>query len=188
MKRLLNPYAYVGVVIVVMTLLGAWQGFKNVQQRVGAERAIASHVAELERQKTEARVELAVQVAKTLAMERALQTLKNEREVEDARNTKIVAQVGAALRDAAGPAGRLRDPHATVPRCRSSGGSPAPAASAPAGNRAGDAAQAGGLFSGPATALLQRTTAESDTINNAYASCRTDAINLREQLNDQDRR
>jgi hypothetical protein len=127
--------------------------------------------------KAEAAGTLATETAKTQAAERGLADFKNQREIQDAKNRTTVAGLERRLRDAAGPAGRLRDPNAAG--CGpSGGGAQGEVAASPSGG-ATDVAQAGGLFSAGATELLQRLTREADEVNLAYASCRADALNTR---------
>jgi hypothetical protein len=113
-----------------------------------------------------------------LRLERELGDLKARQEAEDEKRKMDRLAARDALAAAAGPAGRLRDPNATAPRCPADG----PAAPAPAGGAA-DAAEAGGLLSAPLTRLLRELQLEADTINDAYASCRADALRLRERVN-----
>ena len=82
----------------------------------------------------------------------------------------------------AATAGRLRDPNAAAAGCRSGGAGASTTDPGLADPDAADAAEAGGLFSAGATELLQRLTREADAINAAFASCRADALSVREVL------
>ena len=153
---------------------GAWAGR---QQDIGEARATSTYNKAIDQQKAEARIALDLEMGKTTAVEKALQTFKNQQELTDATNSKTVAGLSARLRHAAGPVGRLRDPNSQG--CGGGGGGPQGTDAAGAGARADDAAEAGGLFSAGATELFQRLTSEADEINLAYASCRADGQALR---------
>ena len=165
-------------------LLGAlWIGYAPWavhQQSIGEARATITYNAAIDKQKKQAGELLATETRKTTAATQALTEFKTAQEIQDAKNQTTVTGLQSRLRAAAGAAGRLRDPNAAG--CGGSGGSAQGADPASASHRAADDAQAGGLFSAGATELLQRLTLESDAINNAYASCRPDALNLREAL------
>lgn len=152
---------------------------RQVDQR-GYNRAMAEATAATNALKTEAAATLVSETAKTRTAEQALQDMKNTQELHDADHQKTVADLSDRLRRLAGPAGRLRDPHAAG--CGGSSGS-APGAAAPAtGDRADDAAQTGGLLSESLSGLLSRLQREADTINIAYASCRADTYAVRESV------
>lgn len=164
----------IAAILALLTLL--WFGEQAIEGR-GYDRARAEDNAELAKQKAQAAATLATETSKTRATEQALQTKTNQQETQDAVHQKTVAALSDRLHHAAGPAGRLRDPNAAG--CGAGGGStPGAAASAP-GDRADDSAEAGGLFSAGATELFQRLTREADDINDAYASCRADALSVR---------
>lgn len=143
----------------------------------GYDRAKAEDTAALAQQKTQAADQLALETDKTRATERALQALKNTQELQDATHQKTIADLSSRLHTLADNAGRLRDPHAAG--CGPSGSSTPSAATPAPGDSAANPANAGGLLSADLSGLLQRLTAEADTINIAYASCRADAIAVR---------
>lgn len=174
-----NPMSLFAKLAVAATLvLALLLGLRQVDQR-GYNRAMAEATATTNALKVVAAATLASETAKTRSAEQALQDLKNTQELHDATHQKTVADLSSRLRSLAGSAGRLRDQHATG--C-GAGSSNAPAAAATAtGDRADDAAQAGGLLSVPLTELLGRIVREADTINIAYASCRADAYAVRGQ-------
>jgi hypothetical protein len=130
-----------------------------------------------DKQKAKAILDLAGETAKTQAAERGLAEFKNQQEIQDAKNRTTVVGLERRLRDAAGAAGRLRDPNQAG--CGSgSGGAPDPAAASPV-DRAADPAAAGGLLSRELTEFLLGKAASADEVNAAYASCRADAFRLR---------
>jgi hypothetical protein len=163
--------------LIATLVLGAWR-LDVARQQIGFKKAEVIYKAKIEEQKTEARSLLSAETARVAKATKAMTDFKNFQETADAKNTAVVADLERRLRVNAGPAGRLRDPNATG--CGGGGGSPK--ASNPAGpsNSAADSADAGGLFSVGATALLQRLTHEADEVNLAYISCRADALSVRE--------
>jgi hypothetical protein len=109
---------------------------------------------------------------KAIELERKWQALTDQQNLKDTQNEKIATANSARVR-AAESHGRLRDPNATP--C-SSGESKA--ASSPSDSSA-DGAQTTGLLSVPITDLLERALREADAINDAYSSCRAQAIGIR---------
>jgi hypothetical protein len=177
----LNPYTWLlyGSLMAAL-LLGAWRVHHNIDQG-GYQRADAEWQAKVKSQKADATKLLDEERAKVAATSMSLRDFKNNQEIKDAHNKKAVTDYERRLRAAAGPAGRLRDPHASYATgCGGGGGNAQSADTAGAGHRADDVAEAAGLFSVGATALLQRLTREGDDINLAYASCRADALSIRE--------
>jgi hypothetical protein len=161
---------------VAAVLVGLYALWAHVDQR-GYARAQAVYEAEIDRLQTEAANQLAKETERVLLIEQALQQAKNNQDMTDAKHTQTTSALSARLRAAAGPAGRLRDPHATP--CGGGGdrASSDPATATSAG--AADKPEAGGLLSKQLADLLQRLTHEADTINAAYASCRADAYTVR---------
>jgi hypothetical protein len=160
----------------IVLLWGAWQ---YIDAR-GYNRARAEYTAAITAQKAEASALLARETAKVRTAEQTLQTITDTQNIKDFENAKTLTTLSDRLRAAAGPAGRLRDPHAV--RC---GGSSAATPSAPAaapGDSAANPAQADGLLSADLSRLLRDLTASADQINAAYASCRADAFAVRQAV------
>lgn len=168
--------AAVRLVIVAVVIVA----YSYYQQRVGESRATATYNTAIDRQKIEAGTVLAGETAKVRTAELALRKFKDEQEIKDAENKLVVSGLAQRLRAAAGPTGRLRDPHAA--RCGHGGGSAPGADPASAGGRAADPAEAGGLLSADLTGLLLSQAKAADDINVAYASCRADSFAMREVL------
>lgn len=173
----LNPGRWLMLIVAAGVMTLGYFAWADHQQGIGDARATERWVKVIEEQKTKAIKVLANEVAKVAAVERALEDAKNEQELQDAANQKTVAGLSARLRDLAGPAGRLRDPNADG--CGGGGAGAQRQAARSANDRADDAAEAGGLLSAELGELLQRLTREADDINNAYASCRDDALGVR---------
>ncbi len=150
---------------------------RHVEQR-GYDRAAAEYTTAINQLQADAAARLANQITKTRATEQALNTAKNTQELKDATHQKTIVDLSDSLGRAAGPADRLRDPHAA--QCWGSGsgtaGDPAPAPVA----GAADPAQAGGLLSAQLTEILRGLARDADDINAAYASCRADAYTVRQ--------
>jgi hypothetical protein len=163
---------------VAALLAGAYALERHIEQR-GYDRAAAEYTAAIQKLQAEAATTLAAETAKTRSAEQELATAKNNQELKDATHQKTIAGLSDRLRSAAGPAGRLRDPNAT--QCGGSGGSPPgdPATATAAGPT--DGGEAGGLLSEQLTQFLFEQAASADELNNAYISCRADAMNVRSQ-------
>ena len=149
---------------------------------MGESRATAAYNTAIDRQKLDASATLARETGKTRAAEQTLQAFKNQQEIRDAENKRVVGALADQLRAAAGAAGRLRDPNARLAGCGGGGGGTAAADPARAGGGAPDAAEAAGLLSKQLTEFLLNQAAEADQVNLAYISCRADSFNLREVL------
>jgi len=122
---------------------------------------------------------LTVATGNVLKLERQLGAAKDQQEKTDAANRKKSEAQGRVIADLrARNDGRLRDPNATS--CTGTG--PAVATGSSSGAGAADATQSGGLLSEPISRLFERLTREADEINDAYASCRADALTLRATL------
>ncbi len=165
-------------VLLVAALIAGYFAWASHQQRIGEAMAIAAYNVKIEAQKKEAAAVLAKETARVATAERTLQNFKNRQEVKDVRNKKTVDTLASLLRDLAGPAGRLRDPHADSGRGGGGSGSNGPD-SAGTGNRPDNGSAPGGVLSAELTEFLQRLTIEADEINNAYISCRADAEAVR---------
>jgi hypothetical protein len=165
-----------GVILAVLVIL--FTGEQYIEGR-GYDRAKAEATAALEAQKREAGEVLATETAKTRAAEESLRTFKLIQDNKDAQAQNTIAALSGRVRQLAGPAGRLRDPNAQG--CGGSGSGTQSAAATPAPDRPGDGAEAGGLLSEPLTKFLFEQAASADELNNAYISCRVDAVNIRSQ-------
>ena len=157
----------------VVLLFGAWQ---YVDGR-GYNRAAAEYTTAINDQKTKAAALLASETAKVHAAELALQSITQTQNLKDANHVQTLADLSDRLRRAAGPAGRLRDPHAAG--CGAGGSSSGIDAATAASGGAVNATQTGGLLSAAASEFLLTIAREADTINAAYQSCRTDAYTVR---------
>lgn len=171
--------AWLWRVLAVAALLGGlYMLERHIEQR-GYDRAEADYTAAIERLHADAAAQLAEEFNKTRAAEQALNDAKNNQELKDATHTQTIARLSDRLRRAAGPAGGLRDPNAA--ECGRGGRGPegSPATATAAGPT--DRAEAGGLLSEPLTQFLFEQAASADELNNAYISCRADAMNIRSQ-------
>lgn len=149
----------------------------GIDQR-GYQRAQAEATRALEKQKQQASELLATETAKTRAAEEALRTFKLNQDKKDAQAQSTVADLSFRLRQlSADNAGRLRDPNAQG--CGGSGSGPEAEAATAAGSGGEHPAHAGGLLSAELSGLLRQLAAEADAINLAYASCRSDALQVR---------
>lgn len=122
---------------------------------------------------------LANETAKVLKLTRELIAARaaQEKADADAKNTVDGLREDLRRRSRAGGGVGLRDPNATA--C--GGGTPSAAGPAAPGGGA-HAAEASGVLSAELEGLLLRLAGEADDINIAYASCRADAVTLREKL------
>jgi membrane protein involved in colicin uptake len=164
-------------IIAVAALLAALFFVERYIEGRGYDRAFVEARAQVEASKRAAAERLALETQKTRAAEQALQAATATQNTKDAAHAKTINDLSARLRTLSGPAGRLRDPHATG--CGTGGGGTESAATATANTGAADGAQAGRLLSGPLTELFLRVAREADDINAAYTSCRADAYTVR---------
>lgn len=163
--------ALVSVIALLAAVLVAYQtGYITGD----ADRATRDQAA-MNKQKAQASAELAAETAKVLARERELADLRAQQEKTDADNQAKVADLDRRLRVLAGPAGRLRDPHAAA-GCGAGGGGAQGTPPAGPADRPGDGAPAGWLLSAELSGLLQDRLSKADKINLAYASCRADLM------------
>ena len=170
------------VIVALLAALSRGYGvWATHQQGIGEVRTTARYTAAIDQQKREAGQLLRAQTDRANAATTRLIELKTERDKQDAENQNAIAVLAARLRDAAGPAARLRDPNA-VARCGGGGGGASGADPARAGGGAADGAEDSGLLSKELTGFLLSQAQTADDINVAYTSCRLDALNLREVL------
>lgn len=167
----------IALLFALAALLGllAWTA-KAIDQR-GYDRARAEADAQIQRQKAEAAATLAAETEKVRERSRFMNAMLTNQNLKDSAHEKTVADMSDRLRLAAGPAGRLRDPHAAG--CGGGGGGTPAGSVGSADGGAADRTEAGGLLSVPLTELLQRALREADDINVAYASCRADSFAVR---------
>ena len=138
----------------------------------------ADLIVRVEAQNSRAAAELQAAHARVNALQDSLTKSAKLKDAHDAKAVSQINNLSGQLRSARTD-GRLRDPNA-------SGQSSASACpNLASGSASGDAdrAQAGGLLSEPLTELLIELTESADTINAAYARCRTDARELRQAYN-----
>lgn len=167
--------------IAALALVALFITYGEWRVTVEVGRANDRHAAAIEKLKGEAAKELAAQVTYTMGVERDLREAhdRNRKESEEHDRT-VDALEKRLITVAARSGGRLRDPNAEG--CgRSGGGAAAPAAAA-AADRGEGAAQAGGLLSLQLSDLLRARLREADDVNNAYAACRVEVVNLRSKL------
>lgn len=176
----LSPTRWLMVAAALLAALGAFKVWEVRTERVGYAKAEAYYTAVLARQSAAASAALTVERAKTDAARQELDAFRVQQEVKDEHNARTMAALGDRLRGLLNGAGQLRDPHAGA--CADSIGVPAPVETAAAANGGADnGTQTGGLLSAPLSGLLRELTAEADSINTAYISCRADALAQRTQ-------
>jgi hypothetical protein len=176
----LNPgrYLLIGGLLAALWLgYGAWAVH---QQGIGEARATVTYNAAIDKQKAKAGQLLQAETDRANAARAKLIELKNEREKQDVENKSTIAALAVRLRAAAGPAARLRDPHAAG--CGGGGGGAPAADPARAGGGAADGATDAGLLSKELTEFLLSQAADADQVNLAYISCRADALTMRQVL------
>jgi len=175
-----TPTRWIILVVLAIALLASFVGY-------GELRASQARTAERQhwelaigRQKTEAATLLASETRKVLDLERRLTAALAAQEKTDADNAKTVATLREDLRRKSRAAGGpgLRDPFAAG--CGGGGGGAQVAAAADAHDRAADRAEAGRLLSVELESFLLEQAASADEVNLAYASCRSDSINIRQ--------
>lgn len=182
----MNPLAIlwlwrIGGVLALASAL--WGGVAMWERHIRADeraKVTAVYEAAITKQKVVAAKLLAVKTAEAAAATLALQEFKDKQELQDVSNQKTVSDLSARITVLAGVNRRLRDPNQTG--CGGSGAGAQSQATSNAASGAADPPQTDGLFSAGATELLERLTREADEINVAYASCRADAIQLRQVL------
>jgi hypothetical protein len=166
------PKTVLAAGVLAFGALSVWLGFQASAAKLQAANARET----LQAERTAHSTALAKQIGLVLKTTNELDRLRMQQEKRDGDAQATIAALGEDLRrrsrGAGGPG--LRDPFATA--CR---GEPA-ARPGPAADAGGDdAAEAGGLLSAELEGLLLRLHHEADAINNAYASCRQDALNYR---------
>lgn len=176
----MNPLNFIPswVPLAVCAALLALLGLQTVRL-AGEEADHANTRTVYAEERTLAAQALTVATGNVLKLERQLGAAKDQQEKTDAANRKKSEAQGRVIADLrARNDGRLRDPNATG--CTG----PGPAVATGPGSGAGpaDATQGGGLLSAQLSGLLEKLTREADEVNDAYASCRADALTLRATL------
>jgi len=152
-----------GAIIGGGVLLGlGYLHWRDAQREIGA----APYRAQVQAMR-DAALQASARVAET---EKRLQAAQAEQTKKDGDNEKTIADLGRKLRDA----GRLRDPGTRGSSCPSSETAPG------ATPGTGDDAQGPGVLSAELSDMLRTWAAEADAVNIAYASCRADALNVRQ--------
>lgn len=168
----LNPYRWLLYGGLLLALTAGYYGWRSHERGIGA----APYITAIAAQKTEADRVLAIETAKVEATQKQLELALLTQEKTDALNKQTTDSLGARLRRlAAATDGRLRDPAG----CGAGSAGSTGATNSDAKDRAGDGAQTAGLLSKPISDLFIRLTSEADDVNNAYASCRADALTVR---------
>lgn len=165
----LAMYAYVAIAIGI-----GYSYWAHHERNIGAapyKAQIKALSDAIEKQKESAAALLKSEQNKTASIEARLNQALQQQEHKDAINDAIVSDLTKRL-----AAARLRDPGA-----RSGSGGPASATAASAPSGAADNPSATGLLSAEATGFLRDFAREADEVNAAYASCRADSFNIREQ-------
>lgn len=162
--------------------LGVGAGYvswRDSQRKIGEQVATVRYEVALTAQKADAGAKLATVTATVRVREKALQDLKNTQELKDGEAQKLIVGLSSRLHGLAGPVGRLHDPSGKASGGRGSSGSAGSAVATSAGSGPGNPAEALGLLSADLTGLLLAQAKAADEINNAYVSCRADAVNVR---------
>ena len=170
-----SPARWIVLGLAAVALVGGFAAFVAHQRGIGDLRTAARYEEALRQQAVQAARKYADALIDNAAATQALNDFKNIQEVKDVANQKTSAHQADRLRQLAGAAERLRDPHQTT-ECRGGGSSASGGAPAAPGDRADDATQATGLLSKELSGLLRKLTIEGDAINDAYTSCRADAL------------
>lgn len=158
--------------VVVMALATA--GVERTR-RQAAQLEVKRLELAIEKQKTEAANKLTTETNRVRDLEAQLAAGVAAQNEKDADHEKTAADYERRLV----ALGRLRDP-----RAGSGGGGGCTGAPnlATTDSRGADTGEAPGLLSMQTSDDLRAALREADTINNAYSSCRADAIDLRRQL------
>lgn len=155
-----------------------WAGYvhwRDVQRGIGDAAATQRYNAAIAAQKADAAAKLEDARKRVENAEGTAAALRQDQDLKDTKNAKIVADLRGQLRDARG----LRDPYATPVRCGAGGAGAGAESAASAATGGNDATQANGLLSPQFAGMLQHWAAEADAVNIAYASSRADAERLR---------
>lgn len=165
----------IAITAAVVALIAGYFAWQSHQRGIGAQQERAIWQEAIAEQKRKAGEALEEERAKITESERLLNEARSAQETKDTTNARTIETLSAELSHIK----RLRDPYAK-PGC-GCGGSSAKGED-PASTVAGadNGAQASGLLSEGLSDLLRNLTRESDEINIAYASCRQDAMKVRE--------
>jgi hypothetical protein len=165
-----GPYKLVFVLVSFIVLMCGILVFGQHRYNQGDAAATLRDSVVIEKLKGDAATTLAAETERVRKAEQALRDFKDNQELKDADNRKIVQALADRVRSLIGDAGRLRDPNA--PRCGGGGGGATGQAAEGSGDRPADGTQTGGLLSAELSGLLAKLTHEADVINDAYISCR----------------
>ena len=174
MEFLIKYWRFFAVLALLVALVTGYNLWASHQQGIGEARERVKWEKVIAEQKVEAAKVLAKETAEVVAIKDVLQRVKNQREIEDDKNSKVVSGLTAKLRDL----GRLRDPHAGS-RVSSSftAGNAAPGSSDCPDN----GAEAAGLLSAKTSDDLRELVLDADKKNLAYISCREDSATVRRE-------
>ena len=174
----MSPTKWIIAGVLALALITSVLGYGEWRAHQATKATEQRYELAIGRLKTEAASKLSDETREVLRLERALSTMTQELEKLNAQRQKDTLAAERRLADAAARnGGRQRDPHATG--CGGGSGGPEKAVAAGAAAGAGDGAGTSGLLSGQLSGLLQRLQQRADAINDAYAICRQDAINIR---------
>ncbi len=181
----LIPEAYRGIAriaviaAVLMSAVGGYWAWAHHQRMIGEARANVRCDADKDELRRQAAATLQTETNKVNALQLELGALRASQEKTDAVNSQTVAALRDDLRRRSRAAGGpgLRDPNAAG--CGGGRGGAAPAIASGAVDSPADGTETGRLLSPELERLLLDRLEEADVINNAYASCRPDAMNIR---------
>ena len=174
----MNPTAILGALLAA--ILFAAGAFAYGDRR-GYTRSSLEAQEIMDRQKIVAANTLAEATADAATKEREHARYITKLETDHARNQTTIAELAADLRGLSVD-GRLRDPNG--PRCSSDSATGSDTAATGSGTGGGAEtprllpAVTGGLLSPELSALITRLAGEADVINDAYALCRAERMQL----------
>lgn len=172
----MTPYKLLAGFIYMLALMALAALYGHAQYLKGVKLTTLKYETAIAKQKDAASQKLAEVTTQVAVKEHSLQVAKDNQDIKDAQHAKIVSNLSSKLRNAINTTGGLCD--SSAGRGIRSGG----ASGAISGNANGstnDAAHGDGILSADFAQLLEQLTRKADDINNAYASCRADAISIR---------
>lgn len=159
--------------VALAAAVAAYIWWADVQQGIGAKAERAIWVTAVEKQRTEARKQIDAANARVAAAEDAANAARNEQNMKDAKNAKIVSSLERKLL----AAGQLRDPNGAG--CGAGGATGGAESASGPGTGADNPSQDPRLLSASLSGLLRTLTLEADEVNLAYIASRSDADQLR---------